>query len=187
MLIEFRRYPPRFNPCQDGPVLYDVANLREGRWKIVGYYDGVLHFQEKIVWSNGQQTPAKFVVEEPAVAENKDFSRTLERSLGISLGVVMLLSVLLGVMVWLRRPRTPAPHDFSAELEVLDPANRDIPRELNVHSLTVVSEIGRGSFGVVYKALFADSKASNLPSFLVAVKELRAETSATAREQIYHE
>jgi serine/threonine protein kinase len=79
------------------------------------------------------------------------------------------------------------PYDFNKELETIDPENRERPREMDMNTITIVSEIGRGSFGTVYKALLDDTKTFGLASFLVAVKELRPGATAMDKDFLLHE
>ncbi len=78
------------------------------------------------------------------------------------------------------------PHDFAAELAALDPPNRVAPQELQDKHVSVLAEIGKGSFGTVYKALF-DTQNAQFGEILVAVKELRAEATPLDKDLLCQE
>jgi serine/threonine protein kinase len=61
-----------------------------------------------------------------------------------------------------------------------------VPIELSERQLTVLAEIGHGSFGTVYKGLL-DTRTAQLGCVLVAVKELHADASAADRDLLCQE
>ena len=64
-------------------------------------------------------------------------------------------------------------------------ADPHIPREINRGHLTLLEELGKGAFGVVWKALLKEE--ARRPGYLVAVKGLHESCSATDKQELLEE
>ena len=56
-----------------------------------------------------------------------------------------------------------------------------IPREINATSINVLSELGAGKFGTVFKATLDERSINGVPAYIVAVKTLNGNCSAAQR------
>ena len=151
--------------------------------------------------ASGNEAECRFtltVVAPPTSAGATAGSTTTYGAIGGGIGVFLV--VLLVVFVVLRRrAQRKVPADFAAIIETLhldayglagdDGEMRAArPRELPRESVTIVKEIGKGNFGIVAKAQFAERRGRMiLPAYLVAIKQLHQTASTEARNEILGE
>ena len=125
-------------------------------------------------------------------------STTTYIAIGAGVGGALLLIVI--VMAALRRHvRRKLPADFATiiatlQLDAYGTVGSDgqthaaRPREVARESVTIVKEIGKGNFGIVAKAQFAERRGRMvMPAYLVAVKQLHSTASTEARNEILAE
>lgn len=138
----------------------------------------------------GLSTECHFTIK--VVAPDSDSSSaTTAVTLG-SVGGVMgiLVLVTLTLVVLHRGARRTVPADFKpifANLHMsTDAGNRQqYPKELRRDAVTVIQDIGKGNFGTVAKAQYAERFGRQvLPAYLVAVKQLHVDATAEARREI---
>lgn len=97
-------------------------------------------------------------------------------SLNVEVNVKQRLIPLVG--------KSDLPHSFDNDVSHLKNdavvskllTNHNTPRELIRSNVTIVSQLGNGEFGAVYKALYSASATE--PAYLVAVKQLKGQKSA---------
>jgi serine/threonine protein kinase len=115
---------------------------------------------------------------------------------GIGGGVaVLFLLICVVFVVSLRRARRKIPANFQAILEELnlgayveDDGELRKPTEVGRSTVHIVGEIGKGNFGIVAKAQYAEKRGNTtMPAYLVAVKKLHETASSEARHEILSE
>jgi hypothetical protein len=91
-------------------------------------------------------------------------------------GGSLLLLLLILALVRLQRNKRRKPHDFTDLLNMLDTLPHGTeklkPREIKREHVKIVSNLGKGNFGTVDKALLEEQRAAGIPAYLVAVKQL---------------
>ena len=100
---------------------------------------------------------------------------------------VVALLVVLAVAKRRAYAKANAPVDFETKLQwlteqglihtVADPADKVLPRELRRAWLSMISELGKGEFGVVWKCTLSDAE-RNEPEYIVAAKVVNVERTA---------
>jgi hypothetical protein len=95
---------------------------------------------------------------------------------GASAGGALLLLLLIWAVVVMQRNKRKKPHDFTDLLNMLDTLPHGTeklkPREIKRDNIRIVSNLGKGNFGTVDKALLEEQRAAGIPAYLVAVKQL---------------
>lgn len=93
-----------------------------------------------------------------------------------AIGGVALLVIIVAVVLTRRRARAK-PVDYTATLQrladimALQTAKPTTPRELKREHIKIISNLGKGQFGTVDKAII-DEKVGSVPGYLCAVKQL---------------
>lgn len=108
---------------------------------------------------------------------------------GAGAGVLLLVASVLAFFMYRARQRARQPADWDQIFAMIDQLkNTDDavsrPREIARSSMTLLEELGKGAFGIVYKGLLEE--APN-PSFLVAVKSLHPTAGGTDRQELLEE
>jgi hypothetical protein len=115
--------------------------------------------QPPIIWPNNRSKPTLVVRPPPPPPGRSKSSNTLGVALGSVLGALSLIVLVLVFFLVRQRRRQEKekePYDFKNELQAIDAQFRTAPREMDAHCLKIISAIGTGSFGTVYKALLQD-------------------------------
>ena len=86
-----------------------------------------------------------------------------------------------------QRPKDPISIEIEESIERLNLPIAYTPREINSTSINLLTEVGVGKFGKVYKAALDESQDRNIPAYIVAVKIHTAETTASQRAEFFHE
>lgn len=114
-------------------------------------------------------------------------------NVGTGTGVGVAFIVLLVGLLLIRRARRKAraPQDWDEiflQMEQFKNAQGSngpvVPREILRGSITMLEEIGKGAFGIVYKALLKEDKRAG---YLVAAKSLHDHATATEKQELLEE
>ena len=112
-------------------------------------------------------------------------------TIGVAAAASVFLLMILVLVVMLRRNRVQRKaHDFDEDLvELMDEGvikEKRVPRELPRAAVQQLDKLGGGAFGDVYKGML-DEPGSSAPAYLVAIKVLKGEPSASERREFLRE
>jgi serine/threonine protein kinase len=118
-------------------------------------------------------------------------STALGVGLGLGLGLLLLI-LLVAAFLFRRSKKGPQNWDevFLAMEQFKDKTAGGeggpvVPREIARHAVQLLEELGKGAFGVVWKALLKEE--AKRPGYLVAVKSLHETCSATDKQELLEE
>lgn len=109
---------------------------------------------------------------------------------GGSAGALVVLIAVFALVMYRARQATRKPQrwdDIFALMAQFKEENVEacVPREINRGALRIVSELGKGAFGLVSKGILQESP--SIPGFLVAVKSLIPNSTASDRQELLEE
>ena len=86
-----------------------------------------------------------------------------------------------------KRPKDTISMEIDESVRHLKLGNAAIPREITEISIDILTEIGVGKFGKVYKATLDENNEMDIPAYIVAVKIHTGETTASQRAEFFQE
>eukprot|EP00055_Hartaetosiga_balthica_P018076 m.128166 g.128166 ORF g.128166 m.128166 type:complete len:1835 (+) comp9449_c2_seq8:177-5681(+) len=111
---------------------------------------------------------------------------------GAVVAAIVLLIIIIILVLIIHRNSKDRPQNWDDIFQAMDKFKEAdtkngviVPREIKREHLKVVSNLGQGAFGVVYKAQLKES--SSIPAYLVAVKSLHEHASASDRQELLEE
>lgn len=105
--------------------------------------------------------------------------------------VLLLLLIVCGVLLRRAQLKTRAPQDWNEIFKLMDQFQKPgedgpiFPREIARGAMTLLDELGKGAFGLVYKAILKESVYQ--PGYLVAAKSLHEKCTAGDRQELLEE
>ena len=110
-------------------------------------------------------------------SDNSSSSTSTTLIIGVAVGASVLVVIAIIAAMYQRHRRKALPHDFTGILAMMEnmPTSEDglaVPREIKRDHVRIVSNLGKGNFGSVDKALLDEQRALGIPAYLVAVKQL---------------
>jgi hypothetical protein len=131
---------------------------------------------------SGNKASCELVVEVArAVTSNRADNNNTIFAIGVSVGAALILVAIIVTLVVARRRRVK-PYNFEDRLRELAEHLRDKnglvkPREIRHEAVKLLTQLGAGNWGEVYKGLLGEHRGANIPAYLVAIKTLKSSAS----------